>query len=575
MEEELKFIYNKEYWYVSAFINTKHFKFDEQKKEIEQKLKEKLRNLKPTDMPGGLKDYGKEKSEQISDKVIELGSNISLKCKWIVHIPNLDYCHENIESKFDELGSFRFEIEYYKSELDKKESVEPLHLQQIAIIALDELKNYNYREFNFPNIKSPIYIDGKSPIFICVISNEIKPKRYTIKWNEKNIQKYRRIIGKWTEIYSGSWDDYSEELFESRVESNLSNRESELHYLRGNSGFIYITKKSFDNCEDYVMNKILNLTAKVRAILFALFCINESLDVVSNIQRAESAKKKEKRLKAKIKKLDDIRRLRQDIQERMMSFLNELVYGQRYHYKSVIRYLMKQFQIEKTYERISKKFDVIYDSIENESLKHQLKQEKNLQYLNILIIAGVIAQMLQFYIYATTSTDAIIIFMYAFGIILLLGFLMLVIFLYLMTKEKSEEPRKLKTVDAVIIDKNTEKIILIKRNNIPYRDYYALPGCFIENKKGSEEDIKERVKSETGLSIKNLVEIEGPFKWDKTSKIESFVYECVLDGVFLPLCGKNVSEVECFSREELKDVKLAFNHKKMIKKARIFGEFKS
>ena len=192
MEEELKFIYNKEYWYVSAFMNTNYFKFDEQKKEIEQKLKEKLRDLKPTDMPEGLKDYGKEKSKQIFDKVIELGSNISLKCKWIVHIPNLDYCHENIVSNFNELGSFRFEVEYYKSELNKKESVEPLHLQQIAIIALDELKNYNYREFNIPDTKSPIYIDDKSPIYICVISNEIKPNRYNIKWNEKNIEKYNK-----------------------------------------------------------------------------------------------------------------------------------------------------------------------------------------------------------------------------------------------------------------------------------------------------------------------------------------------------------------------------------------------
>ena len=161
MEEELKFIYNKEYWYVSAFINTNYFKFDEQKEEIEQKLKEKLRNLKPTDMPEGLKDYGKEKSDQIFNKVIELGSNISLRCEWIVHIPNLDYCHENTISNFDELGSFRFEVEYYQNESNKKKSVKPLHIQQIAIIALNELENYNYREFNSPNTISPIYLDDK------------------------------------------------------------------------------------------------------------------------------------------------------------------------------------------------------------------------------------------------------------------------------------------------------------------------------------------------------------------------------------------------------------------------------
>ncbi|GAG54096.1 unnamed protein product, partial [marine sediment metagenome] len=55
-----------------------------------------------------------------------------------------------------------------------------------------------------------------------------------------NIEKYKKVIGSWTEIYSGQWEDYSETLFNKRIENNLSNRLSELHFLRRNSGFIYM-----------------------------------------------------------------------------------------------------------------------------------------------------------------------------------------------------------------------------------------------------------------------------------------------------------------------------------------------
>ena len=62
--------------------------------------------------------------------------------------------------------------------------------------------------------------------------------------------------------------------------------------------------------------------------------------------------------------------------------------------------------------------DVIYDSIQNEFLKHQLKQERNLQYLNILIIASVLAQVLQFIITATSGVDFFLIVLNIFGIVI-------------------------------------------------------------------------------------------------------------------------------------------------------------
>ena len=284
------------------------------------------------------------------------------------------------------------------------------------------------------------------------------------------------MLGKWTEIYSGDWEDYSENLYKSRVESNLSNRESELHYLGTNSGFIYMKESNYEHCfNNYMRECILIPTAKIRAILFIMLSINESLDILSDIQQEESKKRKERTLQSKVKKLEVIRNLRQNIQEQMGFILNELAYNRRYHQTYVIKHLMKQFQIEKTYERITTKFEVIYDSIQNEFLEHQLKQERNLQYLNILIIASVLAQVLQFIITATSGVGFFLIVLNIFGILLLIAFLIYVLIHVRSAKssEKIEEkPRNPKSNYAVaglyLYDKNIFQVISYIMNKIGY-----------------------------------------------------------------------------------------------------------
>lgn len=595
LENKLKIIYNKEYWYVSAFINSEKFDVNEKVKQIEEEIVKKLKNLNDEDLPEGFKEILEEKQdkENIKNWIFNLGRNITIKCKWIPHISNFPYTHENIDSEFDELGSIQFEVEYFKNdpkEKKEKEKIEPLNLQQIAIIALKELERYNNLKFDTKETKNPIFIDCQSPIYICVTSKEIKSESETkrINWNQENIQRHKKMLGKWTEIYSGDWEDYSENLYKSRVESNLSNRESELHYLGTNSGFIYMKESNYEHCFDnYMRECILIPTAKIRAILFIMLSINESLDILSDIQQEESKKRKERTFQSKIEKLKVIRILHQNIQEQMGFILNELVYNRRYHQKYVIKHLMKQFQIEKTYERITTKFEVIYDSIQNEFLEHQLKQERNLQYLNILIIASVLGQVLQFIITATSGVEFFLIVLNIFGIGLLIAFLIYVLIHVRLakSKEKIEEKPRTRTVDAIIQtedpDSKIKYIIIIKRKNTPYRGMYALPGCFIGKDDDEKLKLTQRVKDGIGLSIEqdSIKLVDREFKYDKTSEIFSSVYVCKLEGDFNKedmeeklKYSQTVSDVLLIPLAELRKYNLAFNHEEMIEKSGVLSK---
>ncbi len=64
------------------------------------------------------------------------------------------------------------------------------------------------------------------------------------------------------------------------------------------------------------------------------------------------------------------------------------------------------------------------------------------------------------------------------------------------------------TVDALIVKEG--KIVLIKRRNDPYKDFWALPGGFVEYGERTEEAVVREVKEETGLTCE-VVQLAGVY----------------------------------------------------------------
>jgi len=76
-------------------------------------------------------------------------------------------------------------------------------------------------------------------------------------------------------------------------------------------------------------------------------------------------------------------------------------------------------------------------------------------------------------------------------------------------------PRASITVDAVIAQKETNKILLIRRGKDPYSGKWALPGGFVEEDELLAEACKRELKEETGLLVNNLEQLKVYDKLDR------------------------------------------------------------
>jgi 8-oxo-dGTP diphosphatase len=554
---EAKFVYKKEFWLMSAFINVKEIRIKTKISEIKTVLLKKLKNLKE-------KDLGKISwNPDWQKKVIEMGKNISLECSWIPFIEHFPYYDENTGVNFDTLGYFEFEVEYYRNNAEEKEMIEPVLIQQIPSLIKEELSQYS------DLIKNRyFFIDKESPVYDFVTSDTVKPDE--IEWTEDNIKKYKHILGNWTEIYSGSWPDYNDELYNKRIQNNLSNRLSELHFIRRNSAFIYMKPENFKlHFEGYMKEYVLKPIPQIRALVFALMEINSSLDILGSIA---SNYLDIDTIEDKIKNL---RHLRGMIQTKMSIIHNELDYNRRQHYTAVLEYLIREFNLNEILNRINNKFDVIYDTMnllyQKQNDENQERSEKSMNLLNILFSLGILADFSGLLIGTIEGWTDNFLFLLINGIS---AFVILAMFIYTMIsrmKLKAQTTRKISrnTVDAVILD-GRGNVVLITRKFPPFKDQLALPGGFIEGGESEKEALIREVKEETGLDVKvgktiGLYDKKGR---DPRGSIISKAYLCSIIGRADDITLKGMDdakEAKFVSLEKIKELDLAFDHEDILR----------
>lgn len=558
MAGAVSFLHHKEFWYLSAFANGGQVSFAEKQREVEAVARQACQNVTAEAL-------AKIKwNPKLVSLVIEMGQSVSISCTWHTFLEGFPYREENTNYFYNRLGYFEFEVEYFAATPARKQEITPIAVQQLPVLVLDAIRAH------FALKKNKIfYVDTESPIFTFVVSNQTTPG--PLSWTKDAIQQHKKDIGAWTEIYSGSWDDYSEQLFEKRVENNLSNRLSEMHFIKRNSGFIYMHEDNYQKFFDSYMRKfVLAPTAQIRSMLFSLISINESLDILFIRQGNDDFID----ISVVEEKMRNLKQLRGALQLKMSEIYSELDYNKRQHYSSVLLHLLQEFNMGRTgiFARVHEKFDVIYDSMQRLYQKHeaenQEKAERGLALLNVLFSLGILADFTGLLLGAVDAFQdgdlfsALVNGGFAFFII---SICFAIIYLRVRSRLERKKTANFLAVDAVIFDAE-RRVVVQTRLLPPFRGQFSFPGALVSPGARLEDALRSLLRESCGVEVivERKLGVYDSADRDPRGRVVSHAFLCRLPaGAVL----RQDAQLCLLPAASLAGVDLAFDHEDMLSDA--------
>jgi 8-oxo-dGTP diphosphatase len=139
-----------------------------------------------------------------------------------------------------------------------------------------------------------------------------------------------------------------------------------------------------------------------------------------------------------------------------------------------------------------------------------------------------------------------------------------------MEKVKKEYPKPAVTVDILIftIKDNSLKVLLVKRNNEPFKGMWAIPGGFVKLEESLETAAKRELQEETGVKEVYLEQLYtfGEPKRDPRERVITVSYLALINSDKITLkASTDVSDAKWFNISELP--KLAFDHSVILEYA--------
>jgi len=139
--------------------------------------------------------------------------------------------------------------------------------------------------------------------------------------------------------------------------------------------------------------------------------------------------------------------------------------------------------------------------------------------------------------------------------------------------DPAKYPRPSVTATVAIYDPCSHRILIVRRKDFPYRNYWALPGGFAEKGEPIETVAVRETKEETGLDISQSdVKVLKVFlPDDPRAKINPNVwfYDVALlvtvdDNMCKPIAGDDAVDAKWVHINEARNMNLAFHHNKII-----------
>lgn len=120
------------------------------------------------------------------------------------------------------------------------------------------------------------------------------------------------------------------------------------------------------------------------------------------------------------------------------------------------------------------------------------------------------------------------------------------------------------TTDIFIFDENIN-FILIKRKNEPYKNCWALPGGFVEYGETVETAAVREAKEETSIDVELLDLVNVYSKPDRDPRGHTITLAYTAKGnMEHKKADSDACEIGVFSKKDLNNIELAFDHSKII-----------
>jgi 8-oxo-dGTP diphosphatase len=129
-------------------------------------------------------------------------------------------------------------------------------------------------------------------------------------------------------------------------------------------------------------------------------------------------------------------------------------------------------------------------------------------------------------------------------------------------------PRPSVTVDAVVFGVQSDsglEILLIRRKGSPFKDFWALPGGFVNMNESLDDAAKRELEEETGIVVSHLEQLYtyGAPKRDPRGRVISIAYFALTPTLdHSPKASSDAAEARWFPVSDLPD--LAFDHASIV-----------
>jgi hypothetical protein len=278
------------------------------------------------------------------------------------------------------------------------------------------------------NEQGRIMIDIDSPFYVVLSSDKTDPGPQ--HWETATIQLYRKSLGPYLNLYSGQWPDYSDELYNRRIESNLSNRTTELHFYSRNSAFLYIEGEGYAKYWNYVEEVMDPPLVRARGVIFVMLklqdLIQRFLQELPNLRMEDISIIEEKQA--------ELEKTNRSLMQLVALIRREEMVNMRAHARALNDHLIRIFRIEEVLANVSNELQYVHESVqainEEKNRKLQERQERLFLYLNIILGASILTEAINIMIDPFRDTFEFLVIRYsmALSIIAMFGIILIRIF---------------------------------------------------------------------------------------------------------------------------------------------------